>query len=459
MSFRPFGGNQSGPLRRREHNQCSESDDDERIVVSASKLKLNYDFSDPSKVSKSALGLSNLQLPWGAQANTPYAPLALISWDVNAHLWEPGGIPLFAFNDSYSLTETLSKVHGNHTLKFGGLIEKAGKFQNLQGTPEGQIEYEGGGNSHGGGSAVFTSGNAFANLYSGIINGIDQTTNVPNGQFKFWNFEGYVQDSWKFRPNVTLELGARLSYYTNNAEQTGLGVAFSTTAYKRGQGAFLGNDPNKPNGILTEKSGALPKGIYEKNVPLQIAPRVNVAWDLFKDGTTVIRGGGGLFYNRVQGNYQYGVLTAPPNLLTAHADSWGNGQQPISLNNLSQYNPITNPSSLVRRTCTRRDPTKDGNQLPGFNCQRVGGQTIAVAKRARLPMSAPSADGSRRATPLTSYFKTSGMVGMRIRQPATSSRVEAQIQTSLILSCCRSRIGVRSSTTSTSACRTTIRCS
>ena len=157
------------------------------IVVSASKLKLNYDFSDPSKVSKSALGLSNLQLPWGAQAKTPYAPLALISWDVNAHLWEPGGIPLFAFNDSYSLTETLSKVHGNHTLKFGGLIEKAGKFQNLQGTPEGQIEYEGGGNNHGGGSAVFTSGNAFANLYSGIIIGIDQTTNVPNGQFKFWN--------------------------------------------------------------------------------------------------------------------------------------------------------------------------------------------------------------------------------------------------------------------------------
>src|SRR6266850_3542349 len=93
------------------------------LVVSASKLKLDYNYQDPAKVSKSALGLSNLNLPWGSKANTPNAPLALISWDTNSNMWEPGGIPLFAFNDSYSLSETLSKVTGNHTLKFGGLIE------------------------------------------------------------------------------------------------------------------------------------------------------------------------------------------------------------------------------------------------------------------------------------------------------------------------------------------------
>ena len=346
------------------------------LVVSASKLKLNYDFTDPTKVSKDALGLANLNLPLGSRASTPYAPLALISWDVNAHVWEPGGIPLFAFNDSESLSETLSKVHGNHTFKFGGLIEKAGKFQNLQGTPEGQIEYEGGGNNHGGGSAVFTSGNAFANLYSGVINGIDQSTNVPNGRFKFWNYEAYAQDSWKVKPNITLELGSRFSYYTNNAEQTGLGVAFSTTAYKRGAGAFLNNNPNTPNGILSEAAGTLPKGIYAKNVPLLFAPRLNIAWDLFKDGSTVLRGGAGVFYNRVQGNYQYGVLTSPPNLLTAHADSWGNGQKPITLDNLAQYNPFTNSSTLVRPNLYTQDPDPNSNRVP-----RVVTTSISVARR------------------------------------------------------------------------------
>ena len=346
------------------------------LVVSASKLKLNYDFKDPTKVSKSGLGLSNLQLPFGSRAVTPYAPLALISWDVNANVWEPGGIPLFAFNDSESLSETLSKVHGNHTFKFGGLIEKAGKFQNQTAATEGQIEYEGGGNNHGGGSAVFTSGNAFANLYSGVINGIDQATNVPSGHFKFWNYEGYAQDSWKFRSNITIELGARLSYYTNNAEQTGLGVAFSTTAYKRGAGAFLNNDPTKPNGMLTEASGQLPKGIYAKNVPLRVAPRLNVAWDVFKDGSTVIRGGGGVFYNRVQGNYQYGILTSPPNLLSVHADSWGNGQHPITLDNLTQFNPFTNPSSLSRPDLYTQDPDPKTNKIP-----RVVTTSLSIARR------------------------------------------------------------------------------
>lgn len=339
------------------------------LVVSASKLQLDYDFSDPTKVSKDALGLSNLRLPWGSRASTPYAPLALISWDVNSQFWEPGGLPIFAHNDSYSLSETLSKVSGNHTFKFGGLIEKAGKFQNLQGTPEGQIQYEGGGN------AVFSSGNAFANLYSGVIMGIDQTTNVPSGKFKFWNYEGYAQDSWKFRPNITVELGARLSYYTNNAEQTGLGVAFSIPAYKRGAGAFINNDPTKPNGILTEASGQLPKGIYASNPPLMIAPRLNVAWDLFKDGSTVLRGGAGIFRNRVQGNYQYGVLTAPPNLLTAHADSWGTGQ-PITLDNLEQFNPVTNPGSLVRPGVSTQDPDPKSNIIPS-----VITTSLSVARR------------------------------------------------------------------------------
>ena len=55
------------------------------VVFSASKLKLNYDFNDPSKVSKSALGISNLQLPWGSKVSTPYAPLALISFSINRY--------------------------------------------------------------------------------------------------------------------------------------------------------------------------------------------------------------------------------------------------------------------------------------------------------------------------------------------------------------------------------------
>lgn len=301
------------------------------VVFSASKLKLNYDFADPSKLSKSALGISNLKLPF--TTSTPYAPLALISWDVGSQLWEPGNLPLFAHNDSYSANDTLSKVYGNHTMKFGGLIERAGKFQNTQGTPEGQIEFEGGNQPR-------TTGNAFANLYTGRINSITQTSDKPNGLFRFWNFEAFAQDSWKFRPNVTVEYGARLSYFPNNYEVNGLAVAFDPRKYVRGAGGFIGGDPTKPNGYLLASRGEIPKGVLPNPAP-QFSPRLNVAWDVFGDASTVLRGGAGVFYNRVQGNYQYGILDQPPNSLSTAADAWSVPNNDLTLSNLGTINPLT----------------------------------------------------------------------------------------------------------------------
>jgi hypothetical protein len=320
------------------------------VIFSVSKLRLHYDYNDPAKVTKSALGISNLQLPFGSASQTPYAPAALISWEANgANLWEPGGLPLFAVNDSGSMEETLSKVYKNHTFKFGGLVEKAGKIQNQTDPVEGQIDYEAG--------EARTTGNAFANLYTGRINGIDQTTNVPNGRFRFWNYEAYGQDSWKVRSNITLEYGLRVALFANNTETTGLGAVFDPAAYVRGQGPYLLGangqpDLSRPNGILLASRGQIPNTVYRTNPGLKFAPRLNIAWDIFGNGKTVLRGGAGVFYNRVQGNYQYGILTLPPNTLSVHADSWGAPNNDITLGNLATFNPVA--------------------QAPGANCRVAG---------------------------------------------------------------------------------------
>lgn len=309
------------------------------VVLSASKLKLFYDYEDPSKVSKAALGVANLQTPFGNRASTPYAPLQLISWESGgANLWQPGGLPLFAYNDSLSASDTVSKVYNNHTLKFGGMLERASKVQNVQGAPEGQVNYEA--------SQARTTGNAFANLYTGRINGFDQSTNIPVGSYRFWNVEGYGQDSYKLRPNLTLEFGARVSYFGTNRERTGLGAVFDPAVYQRNQGPYLLGadgkpDLNKPNGFLLESRGEIPSGVYDEGPGLKVAPRLNVAWDMFGNGSTVLRGGAGIFYNRVQGNYQYVVQSLPPNVLNVHADSWGAPNNDITLNNLANFNPVT----------------------------------------------------------------------------------------------------------------------
>ncbi|HEX6625245.1 MAG TPA: carboxypeptidase regulatory-like domain-containing protein, partial [Pyrinomonadaceae bacterium] len=78
------------------------------IVLSASKLQLNNDYQDPDKVSLNSLGLSNLRGPFGQISQ--YAPIALItSWSgqTTGDLWEPGNLPLFAHNSSYSVYDNL----------------------------------------------------------------------------------------------------------------------------------------------------------------------------------------------------------------------------------------------------------------------------------------------------------------------------------------------------------------
>ena len=349
------------------------------IVVSASKLKLHYDYADPSKVSKEALGVANLQTPWGDKAQTPYASTQLISWEAQgANLWEPGGLPLFAINDSISLSDTLSKVYNNHTFKFGGMVERATKVQNIQSTVEGQINFEG---SQGRGT-----GNAFGNLYTGRINGFDQSTNVPIGRYKFWNVEGYGQDSWKVRPNLTLEFGVRVSYFGNNVEQTGLGVVFDPAAYDRTQGPYLLGanglpDLDRPNGFLLESRGEIPPGVYESGPGVKFAPRLTIAWDVFGDSSTVVRGGAGVFYNRVQGNFQYTVQGLPPNVLNVHADSWGAPNNNISLDNLASFSPVTQAPGVncrVAGNCPGGFTTQDrfNNTIP-----RITTASLSVARR------------------------------------------------------------------------------
>lgn len=353
------------------------------IVFSASKLQLDYNYADPSKVSLAALGIQNLQRPFPTKS--PYAPLSFISWDVNTQLWEAGqSLPLFAFNNSVSLTDTLSKVYKNHTFKFGALIERAGKTQNINGGnegPEGQFEFEGGSDQAVSVGAVgissstgFLRTGAFANLFVGQLDSFAQSTDVPTGHFHLWNFEGFAQDSWKIRPNFTLEYGLRLSFYPNNVESTGLPVAFSPSAYVRGAGPFIGGNLQNPNGYLLASRGQLSNGVFPSNPAPQFAPRLGFAWDIFGNASTVIRGGAGLFYNRYQGNYLYGILTSPPNTTQATFSTW-NG----AINNdltIGQLGSLSSQVLSAIGTTSVSSLDLNDNKVP-----RAATVSLSVAKR------------------------------------------------------------------------------
>ncbi|HEY7180232.1 MAG TPA: TonB-dependent receptor, partial [Blastocatellia bacterium] len=334
------------------------------VLFGASKLKLNYNYADPSKVSYSDLGVQKTgYLP----NSNPYLPIGVTSWgsDGIGTFLTAYGYPILAWNDSYAITDNLTKVYNSHTLKFGAFIEQANKRQ--QSNSDTDIEVAQWGQN--------ITGNDFGDLYTGHPLEITMGSDRPIDNFRYYNYEFYAQDSWKVRPSFTLEYGLRVAYLPNNFERKGLGVLFDPKAYDPTQGLFLNNDHSTPNGILRAATGQIPLGVLPNNPP-QLMPRLNFAWDVGGKGSWVIRAGAGLFYNRVQGNYDYYSSGQPPNTFSAKFDTWtgdkGNG---LTFGDLGKLDPFAGIGAI---NITSRSTTS--NNIP-----RVANMSLTIEKR--LPKS------------------------------------------------------------------------
>jgi hypothetical protein len=105
-------------------------------------------------------------------------------------------------------------------------------------------------------------------------------------------------------------------------------------------------------------------------------PRLNFAWDIGGKGEWVVRAGAGLFYNRVQGNYDYYSSGILPNTYRAKFDTWsgdkGNG---LTFGDLGKLDPFAGIGAI---DITSRDP--NSNDLP-----RVANMSLTIEKR--LPSS------------------------------------------------------------------------
>jgi hypothetical protein len=305
------------------------------VVLSGSQLKLDNDWKDPSKMTLSAWGLDGYRGSFDNKLSE--ASMQVFSWgQYLGDLVVQGGAPIYAHNDSLSFADNLTKVLSAHSLRLGVFVERGQKQQNFDSQPQGQVRLASPWTTGG-------TGNDYGDLVVGRMADFYQTTLVPRGEWRFWNLEAYVQDSWKARRNLTIEGGLRLAKLTNNEERNGLGLRFEPSAYDATQGAFIDGDPQRPNGVLLASRGEIPKGMTP-NPGVAFMPRLNLAWDVRGSGDLVLRGGGGLFYNRPVGNYQYFIQSSAPNQFNTHATD-GDVPGGLTLENISTLDPYARPGT------------------------------------------------------------------------------------------------------------------
>ena len=176
-------------------------------------------------------------------------------------------------------SELLNYVHGSHSLFIGAEIDPYIRFDSRTGYQEEPLYAFNG---------SFT-GNGLADFLLGTVSTFTQSA----GKVKFTRgqqYAAFVQDAWKVRPNLTLNLGLRwepfLPYTDPVAQQVGGYVA----------GAHSQRFPNAPPGLVFVGDPGFPAGGMQKNLG-NFSPRIGVSYTAHQGPhSTVVRGGIGMFY-------------------------------------------------------------------------------------------------------------------------------------------------------------------
>jgi hypothetical protein len=179
------------------------------------------------------------------------------------------------------------------------------------------------------GTAIFNSSSFSKDSYVNFLLGDANTFEQLNYLYgKHWvnnNYGFYVLDNWHVQPRLTLNLGIRFDGMPHAFERYNQFANFVPADYNYGLGnpvtaagtldpAQLTNFKGTPfylNGIQLAGVNGFPRGnVQNKYNTWQ--PRIGFAYDATGDGKTVVRGGFGMFFERVQGNDVYNAALNPP---------------------------------------------------------------------------------------------------------------------------------------------------
>lgn len=285
------------------------------IIQQVTSLTDTYVFS-PNVVNQVRLGFSRLRVtsapvePFTAQQLGISNPLANLFPGMPTvtvtGAFTTGSSP-FADQSSrinaYSIQDILSWNIGNHRLRIGGEYRRSQVNFYFNAFSRGQVIF----NPGVGVSAFqnFLIGNGLSILGSGVY----------DRAYRINDFNGYIQDDWKVTKRLTLNLGLRYDFYGLPVDIRGRMVNFIPEQFRVGAppNGFVqaGNAANPIAGVPLVDDSLTPN---DKN---NFAPRVGFAYQLTDSGRLVLRGGYGIYYDRLSARLANNQLLNFPNLALA----------------------------------------------------------------------------------------------------------------------------------------------
>ena len=217
----------------------------------------------PSLVNEARLGFNRIHIVFDANTTTPSSQFGINNGGVqtipqitisgNFTFGGVSGFPQGRGDNVEVLSDTLSWVRGNHTIKLGGEARRQNS-DNFSATP---------------GTFTFASVNAFlADQATGFTS---NTSNRSNRTYAT-AVGAFVTDSWRITPAFTANLGLRYDWFGTPVEA---------------EHRFVEFDPASDALVRVGTSGG-PNYAYNQSA-LNFQPRIGLAWDPFHNGKTVIR--------------------------------------------------------------------------------------------------------------------------------------------------------------------------
>jgi hypothetical protein len=284
--------------------------------------------------------------------------------EIGGSPWEP----THEANNTYQLTENLTKTAGKQTFKGGFEFQHVVLHFYQPAYPRGSFDFDGAYTE----VPTYTSGNTgvaqltltprLSTVPGGInnvggsdtVNGSNQAT--PSIVRKY--YAGYGEDDWKLNPKTTLNLGVRYEYFGHGVTPAGAALNYLPPTGGAGAQLLMPNSTCKSNNLFSNSVLAalstdnISIGCTGNNSLVQsdkgdFAPRIGIAYQLTPH--FVVRSAFGMFYgSTVNGdnlvdaiNYPFSYTQTYNEPDPGHPITYPNGQVATFENGLAPISPFT----------------------------------------------------------------------------------------------------------------------